>query len=179
MPSETICTSFFKEYLDTQHSYCLEQEFSSQDKTDSAHLACRTKESAIQLTKNIWTSSKFSLPRERISITIENRQCTLCMPNKQSAIQLIKIIWSCKNSHCHEKEFPSRKKTDSAHHACLTKKSAIQLIKNIWISIKFQQSRARNFHHERNIKSTLCMHKKIICNPIDHKRIQTVHTMHA
>ena len=75
----------------------------------------------IQLIKNIWTSSKFQLPRSRISKHGQKLivQCMLALQNNtidQEDLDKLKILTVM------SKNFPLKKKTDSANPAYLTKK---------------------------------------------------------
>ena len=111
-----------------------------------------TKQSAIQLSKNSWTSSNSKCLKQEFFITKENRQCKLCVPNKTIQFQLIKN-GQAQNSKCLQREFfPSRKKTESANNACLTK-NPIPIDNEYLDKLKIPNASSKNFLSQKNTDS--------------------------
>ena len=91
VPSKTICNPINQQYLQKlKIPTALFKNFPQRNNKDSAHHVCLTKQSAIQLIKNIWTSSKFQLPRARI-FHHERKQAV-------HTLSLIHI-WRCRRSY--------------------------------------------------------------------------------
>ena len=125
------------------------KNFPSREKTDSAYHTCLTKHSAIQLSKNSWTRSKFQLPSARNFPRKETDSAYHACLTKQSAIQVSK---NAQNSNCFEQEFSITRENRKCK-PCVPNKT-IRLIKTMWTSSKVELPRSKIF--SRNILLSKC-----------------------
>ena len=130
---------------------------------------CLGKQSAIQLVKNISTSSKFQLPQARI-VPHETKQTvyTICAYENNQQSNLSTIFAQAQNSNCLSKEF------------CVTKENRLC---TLWMPRKtictpidkeyFHRAQNSNCLKEEfsitkeNRECTPVVSRKTICNPID------------